>query len=220
MTLTLCLNLWILVCSFFGSIYGIKNFFRPKKALYLQMITCGVICMMYARLFNVIYMFTQGALHEGFHVGLLGLMGSFMFFFSANYGQMDGLVDDRTKAFRATRIKALIVPVVLAAIYAIFLLNIDKMSVRLAVGQIALFILPCSYYNFKHIIIYDVDLGIIRQLRFYNILAVAYAFFTVFELMGEYLGILPLYIVSCIALGIIAAAIVPVMKGGAEKWTI
>ena len=218
--IVLMINGWILPCALIGMIYGIYHFFRPHKALYLQLITCGVGCLMFARLFYVIYMLTQGELNHGFHIGMLGIMGSFMFFLSANYGQMDGLVDDRTKTFRATRIKALFVPVLLACLYAVFYLKIETNEIRAAVGLLMLFILPCSYYNFKHVIIYDVDLGIISQLRKYNILAVVYAFLSVLELMGQYMEIRPLYIASGIGVGIICAVIIPVVKGGADKWTI
>ena len=219
MNLVLYLNLWIFVCSFFGAIYGIKQFFKPRKALYLQMITCAVICLMFASLFNVVFIATQGELNRGFHVGQLGLMGSFMFILSANYGQMDGLVDDRTKAFRATRIKALLVPLILLGLYVLFYYLVQDTQVRITVGVLVLFILPCSYYNFKHIIIYDIELGIIRQLRMYNVLAVVYAFFIMGEMFGLYMDITWLYIAACIGTGAIAAAILPVLKGGAAKWT-
>ena len=106
MKLVLGLNLWICLCSLIGLGYGVKVFFKRSKALYLKMITFGVACIMYSRLFQVIYLITQGNLNRGFHVGIFGIVVSFMFFFSANYGQMDGLVDDRTDKFKATRIYA------------------------------------------------------------------------------------------------------------------
>ena len=74
------------------------------------MVTCAVMCIMIARLFYIIYLVTQGSMLPGFHIGMLGMIGSFQFLFSANYGQMDGLVDDGTDAFRMTRIKAFLVP--------------------------------------------------------------------------------------------------------------
>ena len=72
------MNLWILVCSLGGSIYGVYRFYRPKKALFLKMISGGVSCLMFTELFMVIYMVTQGDLEPGFHVGMLGIIGSFM----------------------------------------------------------------------------------------------------------------------------------------------
>ena len=162
------MNLWILVCSLGGSIYGVYRFYRPKKALFLKMISGGVSCLMFTELFMVIYMVTQGDLEPGFHVGMLGIIGSFMYLFSANYGQMDGLVDNRKKEMLPTRLKAFAAPAVILLLYAVFCVLVDDVAVRIPVGIVAAFIIPCAFYNFKHIIIYDVKLGIIRQLRMYN----------------------------------------------------
>lgn len=220
MQLVLIMNLWIFVCSLFGTIYGIRSFFSPKKALYLKMITFGVGCQMFSRLFYVIFHFTQGELWMGFNVGMLGIMGSFLFFLCANYGQMDGLVDDGSKAFRKTRLLSLIVPTLILIMYIIFFLLTKDISIsaRISVGILTLIMMPCSYFNFKHFIIYDVAFGIIRPLRKYNILAVVYAFLTMLEFYGIYLNITPLYIASCVGIGAVSAAILPVLKGGAGKW--
>ena len=220
MTLVLAMNLVMFAGALVGMIYAVRNLFLPRKALYLQMIGFGIGCLMFGRLFSVIYLLTQGDLNYGFHLGLLGIMGSFMFFLSANYGQMDGLVDDRTKAFRPIRIKALLIPVILIVLFLILGLVCKDRQIWIAAFLVVVFMVPASYYNFKHIIIYDVDLGIIRTLRQYNILAVFYAFLILFELYGLYLNIVPLYIAVCIGSGIVSAAIPPVAKGGAEKWTI
>ena len=202
------MNLWILVCSLGGSIYGVYRFYRPKKALFLKMISGGVSCLMFTELFMVIYMVTQGDLEPGFHVGMLGIIGSFMYLFSANYGQMDGLVDNRKKEMLPTRLKAFVAPAVILLLYALFCVLVDDVAVRIPVGIVAAFIIPCAFYNFKHIIIYDVKLGIIRQLRMYNILAFAYAVLTMLDFIGLYANIVPLYIVSSVGIGLIAAAFI------------
>lgn len=87
------MSVWMFVCALIGVLYGALSFFTGKSALYLKMIACGVGCQMFSRLFNLVYIVTQGKLPDGFHVGMLGLVGSFLFFLLANYGQMDALVD-------------------------------------------------------------------------------------------------------------------------------
>ena len=218
MTIELIMNIWIFVCALFGMVYGFRNFFRPRKALYLKIITCGVASLMFAILFQVIFLVTQGSLNEGFHIGYLGVTGSFMFFFTANFGQIDGLVDDKSKTFRGTRIKALAAPLVFNALYMIFFFLVESPALRIAVGWVTAFIIPCSYYNFKHVIIYDVELGLISQLRKYNMLVLAYAVLTMLAYIGQYGKILPLYIVSCIGIGVVAALMLPVLKRGVDKW--
>ena len=66
----LAMNLLIFFCSLFGSIYGLSKFFKKKKALYLKLVTCGIMSLMFSRLYQSIYMLTQGTLNQGFHIGI------------------------------------------------------------------------------------------------------------------------------------------------------
>lgn len=216
----LAMNLLIFICSLYGTIYGLSKFFRKKKALYLKLVTCGVMSLMFSRLYQVIFLTTQGALNKGFHIGILGIIGSFMFLFSANYGQMDSLVDDKTKAFRKTRIISFAAPLLILLIYLFFFVKVQSAELKAVYGVVTFFIIQCAYYNFKHIIIYDVDFGIVKCLRKYNILALVYAASSLLEPIGLYLDIRPLYIASCVIMAIVAAILLPVLKGGVEKWSI
>ena len=210
--------MWMFVCALLGTLYGMVNFFPGKSALYLKMVTCGVGCQMFSRLFLVIYMLTQGSMPEGFHIGFLGMAGSFLFFLSANYGQMDTLVDDGSAAFRKTRLAALFAPLALSGMYVLFFLEAKDMGSRISVGFLSLFLIPCAYYHFKHIIIYDVELGFIRQFKAYNILALFYAFFVMLEYITGSIKIIWLYAASCAGTGLVSLALVPVLKRGYEKW--
>lgn len=218
MNVRLLINLWIFLCSLGGSIYGFYRFFRPRKALYLKIITGGVSCLMLSSLFLVVYLFTQGELQQDFHVGMIGLMASFLFLFSANFGQMDGLADDRTDAYKKTRLISFLAPLMIFGFYTVFCLVVNALALRVSVGLVTIFILPASYYHFKHIIIYDVKLGIVRQLRLYNVLGLLYAVCTMLQFIGLYADIRPLYIASGIAVGVVAALILPVLKRGVDKW--
>ena len=220
MILELAMNILIFICALIGSIYGVYNFFKEKKAMYLKLVACGVMSLMFSRLYQVIYLTTQGNLNSGFHIGLLGITGSFMFFFSANFGQMDGLVDDKTKAFRKTRIISLIAPLSILIVYLFFFIKVQNTELRIVWGVVTFFIMQCAYYSFKHIIIYDVCFGIIKSLRKYNALVLAYAFLSMLEAVGLYADIKPLYVASCVSIGIVAVTLLPVLKGGVQKWTI
>lgn len=216
----LAMNLLIFICSLYGTIYGLSKFFRKKKALYLKLVTCGVMSLMFSRLYQVIFLTTQGALNKGFHIGILGIIGSFMFLFSANFGQMDSLVDDKTKTFRKTRIISFAAPLLILLIYLFFFMKVQSAELKIVYSVVTFFIIQCAYYNFKHIIIYDIDFGIVKCLRKYNILALIYAVMSMLEPIGLYLDIRPLYIASCVIMAIVAAALLPVLKGGVEKWAI
>lgn len=218
--LELAMNLLIFTCSLFGTIYGLCNFFKEKKALYLKLVTCGVMSLMFSRLYQVIFLTTQGNLYKGFHIGMLGIIGSFMFLFSANFDQIDSLVDDKTKAFRKTRIISFAAPLFILLIYLFFFMKVSGAELKIVYGVVTFFIILCAYYSFKHIIIYDIDFGIVKSLRRYNILVIVYAVASLLEPIGLYIEIKPLYIASCVITAIIAAALLPVLKGGVQKWTI
>ena len=218
--ISLALNIWIFLLSAIGSGYGIYSFFKPHKAVYLQMITTGIMCLMCASFVKMLFLFVQEGLNRGFHIGFLGITGSFLFFFSANFGQMDGLVDDRSKKFLHTRIKALLAPIVILALYIIFFVKVKENELRVVVGFVTLFIMMCTYFNFKHIIIYDVSLGIVKSLKKYNVLILIYGVLTELEFIGEYCDLEILYVISCISIGIVSLLILPVLKRGVEKWTI
>ena len=100
-------NLAVMVCATVGFLTGIP-YLNTRKALYASMIVQGMICVVLGRLYQCALLFTGGSLTDNFQVGSLGVMGAFSFFFSANYGQIDSLVDDGEKTFRKYRLIALI----------------------------------------------------------------------------------------------------------------
>lgn len=90
---------------------------------------------------------------------------------------------------------------------------------RLAVGLVTAFILPTAYYNFKHLIIYDVEGGVIRGLRKYNLLALMYSFFVLLEFIFGYLSYNVPYVMACIGVGAVTLTMMPALKRGLEEWT-
>jgi len=214
MNLVLMMSAWMFVCALIGTIYGALHFLAKKSALYLQMIACGVGCQMFARLFDVIYLALNGELHRKFNIGMLGIVGSFLFILSANYGQMDSLVDDGSAALRPTRRRALLAPAAILALYAAFCCAEQDLRLRLAVGLIAAFILPTAYFNFKHLIIYDVENGVIRCIRSYNLLALAYGFLVLLEFIFGYLSLTVPYVLACVGVGAVTLAMMPMLQRG------
>ena len=220
MNLLLIANAGVCVCALIGYLCGIHRYFGKGKVLYLKLIVSGVGCLMFARLFPVIFILTQGDIKPGFNVGLLGLAGSFMFLLSANYGGMDSLVDDGSRTHLLSRIVSLLAPLSIIGLYAIVFIEVDMLSIRLGCGIVTFFMIPCIYYNLKHAIIRDEDLGMVRPLRLYNILAVVYALAVGLEFVGEYMELIPLYIAAMALQGLLALIMVPVAGSGVAKWTI
>ena len=98
-------------------IYGVKNFFKKGKAYYLQIVTMGMGCYAMGSFYHLCQSITTGDLADGFTAAYLGRIGFFLFLFTANYGQMDGLIDDRTPSLKKFRYIALIAPATVALLY-------------------------------------------------------------------------------------------------------
>ena len=210
----------VFVLSMIGYAYGTHFFLVKRKALYTQMITAAVGCFMFSSLFEFLFLLAHKQAIVGFHVGMIGVIGGFFFFFTANYGQMDGLVDDRSNKFLKTRLIALIDPIVIIALYVVFFILVKNTELRVVIGIVAMFIATSGYYNFKHIIIYDVELGIVDQIRLYNVLASVSGVLAMLRYIGQYAKINWLYYASSIAVAIVIMLITPVLKKGVMRWTI
>ena len=219
MTLELAMNIFIFICSLIGSAYGLFNFFREKKALYLKLVTCGVMSLMFSRLYQVIFLTTQGNLNRGFHIGLLGIIGSFMFFFSSNFGTLDSLLDDGTKTFRKYRLIALAAPAAFILMYILFFLTAEISQMWKILGGVLTFMAALStYFNLKHLLFPDVDFGVVKCLRLYNFLVLLYSLSVYIECVGLSRDNEVLTLICCIFNGLITVAMMPSIVRGLKKW--
>ena len=216
----LYLSLALTVCAGIGFAYGLYRFFQDESALYVRMIIFGVGCAMLGRLFETLLFLVNGELGSGFNVGMLGIIGSFLFFFSANYGQMDSIVDDGSVKYRKTRIISFAAPLVVVAIWCVIAATRGINESTVWVGVEMLFVALASYYHLKHLIIDDVSFGLIRSIRSYNLLSRVYALLCMSEVLVECFNlptvcIVIVYILECIVL----LVFVPVLERGVKKWT-
>ena len=220
MKLILIANTITFVCAFVGFLYGNVKFFKPKKALYAQMITLAVGCVAFGRLYQVVQLLTVSKMFSGFQLGVFGVFGSLLFLFSANFGAMDSLADDRSKGLLKYRLIALVAPAAALVWYIVFVLINDlPKSVKIASAAVAFFVMEASYFHLKHLILPDVDFGVIKCLRPYNLLALLYTHLCLAEttLIGHAnnLGILIIDIV----IGAVQIGIVVSVERGMKKWT-
>ena len=216
----LYLSLAMTISAGIGFVYGLVRFFRDDSALYVRMIILSVGCAMFGRLFETLLILVNGGLTNGFHVGMLGIIGCFMFLFSANFGQMDSIVDDGSKKFVKTRLISFAAPLVIAAIWVFIAASRGLNETTIPLGVEALFIAQASYFHLKHLIIEDVSFGLIKAIRSYNLLALIYALLCMLEMLVESLNfptfcIVIIYVLQCILL----LVFVPVLERGVKKWT-
>jgi len=215
----LAANIIVCVCALAGFIYGGIQFFHPRKALYAQMITLSLGCIAFGRLFNIVRLMTGGTITDNFQLGFLGLIGSLMFFFSANYGTVDSLLDDSAKEFKKYRLIALAAPAAAVLIYLGLFLTAEVSPLWRILGAVlTLFVMAASYFNLKHLIFPDVDFGVVKCLRPYNLLALIYSVSIFVECCAMSRNNEVLTLICCCVTGLVTAAMIPSVVRGFKKW--
>ena len=187
--------------------------------MFHQLVTCALGCMALGQLDDVILLMIRGGLPEGFHLGILGMTGGFLFLLSASYGTMDGLVDGKARSDRKYRLAALAAPFMILG-----LLAASAVFCRTSIGitDVFLFLIMAasSYYNLKHLIMPDVDFGIIRCIRPYNLTALLLTLCMAFRQFSEAVGSLILYGIFSLLLSAAYLILIPVLERGSRKWTM
>lgn len=214
------LMLAVTLCALAGFTYGLVSFFRKRSALYARMVVFGVGSAMMGRMFETLQLFLHGEIHSGFQVGELGVVGCFLFFFTSNYGQVDSLVDDGTKKITKSRLLALLAPACIIGIYIFYYTRVG-FGENAVVGFVeAAIIAIASYYHLKHLIIPDVENGVVDSLRWFNLLALIYAFLCMAEMVVSAVPISEVFaIIVYVLLALVLLLMVPVMGRGVKRWT-
>ena len=214
-------NIIVLAAAMVGFIYGILRFLKPHKALYPQMITLGVGCIAFGRLYQIVRLATGGRIMGEFQLGFLGAIGSLAFFFSANFGTIDGIADDGSKKFRKSRMTALLAPAAALILYVAFILFAEYTPFAKFGGAVLVFfVMQTSYFNLKHFLLPDVDYGIVNCLKEYNLTVLFYSFLCIAEFIALYSGHSVSEFVISILMGITVICIVPMVSKGVKKWTM
>lgn len=136
-----------------GFVYSLVKFFRPKKAMYKKMVGCALGCLFIERLYEIVQYVVVGDLPQLFQIGTFGNIGCFMFLFSANFGAIDSLIDDRSDKLKKYRLAALAAPAVALIAAAAILFSPSYPGRKIACAVEVLFAGASSYYSLKHLII-------------------------------------------------------------------
>lgn len=211
-------NLAILICASIGVLLGFR-YLQSRKNLYASMIVLGVACIGLGRLYQCARLWTGGSLISVFQPGILGTMGAFSFFFSANFGQIDSLVDDGGKSVRKYRLFGLIGPIYVVAMLIPILVSPARIGFKVGCAFTFAEMVFACYFHVKHLLIPDVDGGVVKCLRGYNALAVILSVFCMGELIGLAYGWEIVVSTVDAGIGIVSLLVVSVMKRGVKAWT-
>ena len=209
----------LLVSAIFAFVYGVISFFKKGKSLYAQLVTCGMGCFVMAYIFQILQIFITKEIETGFQVGNLGIIGAMAFFFTASFGELDDDVDDEYKSLRKYRLLAFIAPLVILIIYLPSLFSSISVQTKIFTLIQFIFIGPAAYYSFKHLIIPDVDVGIVKPIRAYNLVQLLMELFLTLELGAINFNGEVMAIIFVVILSILFVISIPLLKKGASKWT-
>lgn len=205
-------------------IYGVKNFFKKGKAYYLQIVTMAMGCYAMGSFYHLCQSITTGDLADGFTAAYLGRIGFFLFLFTANYGQMDGLLDDRTPSLKKFRYIALIAPVTAALLYLPCFFAEMPYSTKISLSFLWVAAIFSSYFNFKHAIINDLGFGFVKAIRPYNICALILIFLELIlqvlwvYYVNDYVLIVIMFVT--VMFSVMSILTMVTLKRGVEAWKI
>lgn len=208
------------VCSIAGFIYGSVFFLKPHKAGYAQMITLSVGCMAFGRLYQIIRLLTVGDLFDRFQLGVLGVIGGLVFMFSANFGLIDRIGDDGNRKYTRYRLIPVAAPLAALGVYLLFFLFSDQpVLMKTEAAVITFFVMETSYFNLKHLIFPDVEFGILRGMRTYNLFALCFEALCMAEIIAYSRGSEMSVLVISILMGLVLLGLTPSVQRGILKWT-
>ena len=205
----------------FAFVFGAINLFSKKKPLYFQLLIYAVGCFALQLLSDCVLLWCGNAL-RAVSVGTLGILGCNFFLLSANYGQLDSIVDDGGKQNKPAKIAAIISPISLAVLGVLAFAIRSSMDTFGAIvwAVVLLPALPASYYNTKHLIMPMDDFGFLRATRPCNIAALVFYLCSTLYAITLALDIAVLYDIFTVAMSLSVLAIALVGVKGAEKWGI
>ncbi len=220
MKLITIINLIVCICATIGFIMGVHAYFKPHQPLYAQMTTIALGCASLGRLYNVAVIACDGSIPHTFNIGILAVVGCFLFFFSANHNQIDSLCDMTNPKNAKFRYIGLIAPAIQAIIAGIvFVASDGKLILRISYMIEFLSVMLASYYNCKHLLIHDIDSGFIDSVRGYNLMVLVLGFLYTAEITCDAFEVIIPKSFIYLFMSVCLLMIIPILKKGVKKWT-
>ena len=219
MKLVAAINIYLFICACAGLAYGLTATYRRKQPLYFRLMIFPIACQLFSRAFYIVTLLCYGELPDGFNIGFLGFAAFFLFLYLPNVGAIDNLLDEADRGYSRYRLLALILPAAELAL-AVFALTYDAVSLDVRISYAVLLLLAgfAGYFNLKHLIIPDVEGGIIGALRHFNALCIVFELLTLAE-VGFYCCSLRTPVVIQALLGIVYVVFLPLLNKETKKWT-
>lgn len=206
-----------LLAALLAIVLGARYCILQSQPLFFKILLFACASDFLGALLESCWLLVYGTAPTGFHVGYLGYMGAWFFLFSSYFGAIDRLADGGEAMYCPYRLIALLAP---AAVFGLTGWSRVQYGVS-ACLPLLLLTLPLGltcYFALKHLLLPDVELGIIRVLRPYNACVIALS-------LCETLTLLPGMPDSAARAArglfcLLLAAMLPIANQGVRKWFI
>ncbi len=220
MKLAAVTNIYLLICACAGLIYGLTASYRRKQPLYFRLMIFPMACQVFLRAFYIVTLLCYGDLPDGFNIGFLGFAAFFLFLYLPNVGVIDHLLDENGRGYKKYRLLALILPAAELALAVLTMLYDGfELDVRISCAVLLLLAALAGYFNLKHLIMPDIEGGIVRALRSFNALCIALELLTLAE-VGLYCASLrgSVFAIIQALLGVMYVVFLPLLNKETKKW--
>lgn len=223
-----------LISTVFGLVQGTKH----GIPLFFRIVTYGFACYAVGTLYDILrtLLVDTGALpalalkqlaaapsesvmplvtgQAGFSVGLIGYAGAFFFLFSSYVGALDTLADGREPELSPYRMGSLAAPVLITVEGALLLPGARDATLPAAIALIPVAL--TSYFAAKHLVLPDVEMGIIRVMRPYNACVLTMCILQPVVLLAQTGS--AAHAVACLLTAAAVLAALPLARTGVAKW--
>ena len=213
------INIYLLVCACIGLAYGLTTLYKKKQPMYFKLMIFPIACQAFSRAYYTVVLLCYGELLDEFNIGLMGYAAFFLFMYLPNEGALDILADEQGEKLVKHRLISSIVPAAELAVSVVALL-VGSASISIRIFFVALSVLAgfAGYFNVKHLIADDVENGIIRSIRRFNLLSLVVELLTFAEIaLGCFDYRTPVVIQAL--LGVLLVVFLPFLNKEAQKWT-
>ena len=210
----------VVLMSIIALVYGLYVSTSRKMPLYFQLSVATVACLLLGYIFDICDYIVNVSLPEGYLIGYLGSIGSFLFLLTGSIGYMDGIVDDGSPQTKKYRYIALIGPIVAAALLVPNIFADVPTSTKVVYSILWIPAMFSSYFNLKHAIIPDMGFGFVKAIRPFNLSALSFTFLQLIHLtLWNYCDWIPL-LISGFIFGSSCIVMVVMADKGVKKWVL
>lgn len=199
--------------SILAFIYGMFKVFAPNTPIYYKMIISAVGCYALEELWVIVNALC-GVENDTFSIRLIGIVGCFCTFLTANSRALNNLLGKDKLNNKASKYLALIAPIIVFAVLLMSFLKVNK-SKAIIMTIVFLPLIIDSYYELKFILAPMDDKCLLKQIKIINALILfEYAISISYAFVREMNLLLVMDIISAIGMALIVFA----CRRGAIKW--